>query len=246
MPNKKELIKLLVLGGSGFVGRAICREAAIRNWAVTSLNRRGAPNDCDEHLKRVNWIKGDALNRNQLAQVLQDQTFVAHAIGTLFEGEGIFSIYKKYKGSFPSDELSYEKMNRDTLLFAGSEARLIPTIKAFAYVSASNLTKFLLPKYIETKREAEVWMLENEAFRPVILRPGFIYGQERKVSYPLAAGFKMATLFTAGLVPPALSVETVARALINALIKPPLMPVLEVKDIMKIGNLNYNPIEKTF
>ena len=33
--------RLLVCGGSGFLGREVCREAVARGWAVTSLSRRG-------------------------------------------------------------------------------------------------------------------------------------------------------------------------------------------------------------
>jgi hypothetical protein len=33
--------RLLVCGGSGFLGREVCREAVSRGWAVTSLSRRG-------------------------------------------------------------------------------------------------------------------------------------------------------------------------------------------------------------
>ena len=33
--------KLAVLGGSGYVGREVCRRAVARGWEVTSLSRRG-------------------------------------------------------------------------------------------------------------------------------------------------------------------------------------------------------------
>jgi NADPH:quinone reductase-like Zn-dependent oxidoreductase len=50
--------KILVLGGSGFVGTAICKAAVARDIEVMSLSRSGRPSYLDPWLDRVTWISG--------------------------------------------------------------------------------------------------------------------------------------------------------------------------------------------
>ena len=48
---------LLVLGGSGFVGREVCRNAVERGYRVTSLSRRGVnPEPASALLAQVQWL----------------------------------------------------------------------------------------------------------------------------------------------------------------------------------------------
>ena len=56
--------RMLVLGGGGFAGREVCRNAVAQGYSVTSLTRRGEnpePNNC-ELLSQVQWRAGDALD----------------------------------------------------------------------------------------------------------------------------------------------------------------------------------------
>ncbi|KAJ1932988.1 hypothetical protein EC988_009269, partial [Linderina pennispora] len=61
--------RVFVVGGSGFLGQAICRSAIARGWKVLSLSRHGAPaidasmrGSIGQHiLQNIEWIKGDAL-----------------------------------------------------------------------------------------------------------------------------------------------------------------------------------------
>ena len=58
--------KLLVLGGTGFVGSTICRKAVQAGYSVVSVSRRGQPpggvssGDGGDELTQVDWRKGDA------------------------------------------------------------------------------------------------------------------------------------------------------------------------------------------
>lgn len=81
---------LLVLGGNGFVGRAICRNAVQRGWRVHSMSRSGiSPDENDAGLKSVVWHKGNAANMQDYAAVLADRrnglSCIAHSIGVLIE-----------------------------------------------------------------------------------------------------------------------------------------------------------------
>ena len=51
--------RVLIVGGTGYLGREICREALKRGWSVVSLSRRGAnplPNDVE--LQQVDCCGG--------------------------------------------------------------------------------------------------------------------------------------------------------------------------------------------
>jgi nucleoside-diphosphate-sugar epimerase len=55
-------VRLLVLGGTSFVGRAVVEAALERGWAVTTFNRgRAAPPD-----PRVEHVRGDRLRGGDL------------------------------------------------------------------------------------------------------------------------------------------------------------------------------------
>jgi 2'-hydroxyisoflavone reductase len=66
-------MRLLVLGGTRFVGRAVVRGALDRGWGVTALNRgvTGPPTP------GVTVLTADRTSREQLAEALQDKEFDA-------------------------------------------------------------------------------------------------------------------------------------------------------------------------
>ena len=53
--------KLLVLGGSGFVGSHVCKEALERGFVVSSLNRSGKPSISESWADKVIWNQGNLL-----------------------------------------------------------------------------------------------------------------------------------------------------------------------------------------
>lgn len=213
--------RVLVLGGSGFVGRAVCREGVRRGWTVTSLSRRGAPSDVDRDglLGRVDWRRGSALDaETQAALLAEGQDYIVHSIGTLFEGNPLYSAYKASPVEYAG---SYKALIRDTAEVAVAAAVAAQEkIRAFAYVSAARygaLGSALLPRYMEMKGEAEELLLRCDAFRTVIARPGFMFGSDRWLTVPMSAGVAAVCLFTGGLLPRPLSVDTVARAILAEL-----------------------------
>lgn len=55
--------RMLVLGGGGFAGREVCKNAVAQGYKVTSLTRRGENPEPDcELLRQVQWRSGDALD----------------------------------------------------------------------------------------------------------------------------------------------------------------------------------------
>eukprot|EP00951_Prasinocladus_malaysianus_P008814 scaffold64082_cov34-Prasinocladus_malaysianus.AAC.1 len=66
---------VLVLGGNGFVGRAVAKAALLAGYDVVSLSRRGAPEDvkAEEWAARVRWLKADLVqDSNAVRRVLAE------------------------------------------------------------------------------------------------------------------------------------------------------------------------------
>jgi nucleoside-diphosphate-sugar epimerase len=88
------------------------------------------------------------------------------------------------------------------------------------------------------KEEAEELLLKRNEFRKVIIRPGFMYGTDRWATVPMSLGVTFTSLFTAGMMPKALCVDTVARALLTELDNPERESLtMEIPDISRVGSL---------
>ncbi|KAI0374924.1 NAD-P-binding protein [Pilatotrama ljubarskyi] len=96
--------KILVIGGNGFVGSAVCRTALARGMQVASVSPSGKPwqtpkGHTPSWVHKVEWHHGDALKPETYAHLLPGVTAVVHTIGTLFEKSGYKSAVKD--GSVP-------------------------------------------------------------------------------------------------------------------------------------------------
>ncbi|KAF2454060.1 hypothetical protein BDY21DRAFT_326600 [Lineolata rhizophorae] len=87
--------KLVVCGGTGFLGSRICRAGASRGWDVTSLSRSGNPNwsaitsssTAPSWSIKVDWAKGDMMDPNSYSHHLTGATAVIHSMGILLEAD---------------------------------------------------------------------------------------------------------------------------------------------------------------
>ncbi|KAF1995961.1 NAD(P)-binding protein [Amniculicola lignicola CBS 123094] len=87
--------KLVVCGGNGFLGSRICKAAAHRGWAVTSISRSGDPvwssitssPDPPPWSTSVSWQKGDVLNPSSYTKHLENADAVIHSMGILLEAD---------------------------------------------------------------------------------------------------------------------------------------------------------------
>ncbi|KAJ2895791.1 hypothetical protein GGI21_002721 [Coemansia aciculifera] len=251
--------KIFVVGGSGFLGQAICHNALARGWEVLSLSRHGAPSKIlasgSPSARGVKWIRGDALDPASFREHLAGCTAVVHTVGVLMENDykkmvNIGSTSASSRGSPPP--VTYERANRDTALSVARTAREIQGLDTFVYISASDVLPLVSPRYISTKREAENELLAHEErMRPVILRPGFMFSSDRPVSLPIAAGVSLFNALYhrtpagcllkhtpfAKAASPALRRELVASAVTNAIEDSRISGVLEIADIERIGNI---------
>ncbi|KAL5489874.1 hypothetical protein ACEPAI_4706 [Sanghuangporus weigelae] len=84
---------ILVVGGNGFIGSAVCKAALTRGMRVTSLSSSGRPfrtpkGHAPAWTERVEWRAADAFNPEQYASLLDGKTAVVHTLGILFESRG--------------------------------------------------------------------------------------------------------------------------------------------------------------
>lgn len=194
---------ILVVGGNGFLGSAVCRRALAKGLDVTSISSSGQPFRTPKgHVpgwtNKVKWHAASALEPSSYAPLLNGKTAVVHTLGVLLEGgyknslkEGdILSLGSSFVRNFGLESGNpltrgkpgeYEVINRDSALrvFETYQAAAPPENagKTFVYVSAEDVFRPFVPKrYIETKRQAEdeISRVCGEISPPGSLRDVFI------------------------------------------------------------------------
>ncbi|KAF3785288.1 Uncharacterized protein EJ110_NYTH28351 [Nymphaea thermarum] len=163
--------KLLVLGGSGFVGSHVCKEALGRGLSVCSLNRSGKTSVRGAWADNMTWFKGDLLVPDSLKDAFDGVASVVSCVG----GFGSNSHMYKINGT----------ANINAIRAASENG-----VKRFVYISAADfgLAKYLLRGYYEGKKAAEAELLAKFPYGGVILRPGFIHGTRQVGGMKLPLG----------------------------------------------------------
>ncbi len=104
---------LLVVGGTGFLGRHICRIGVKQGLKVVSLSRKGAPESLGEAswLSHVDWRAGNALDLNDLKSIVSEASAVIHTVGSLLDDSipyPIRQLYQTMKGNTGDAAGTYE------------------------------------------------------------------------------------------------------------------------------------------
>lgn len=176
------LKKLLVVGGNGFIGSAVCRVALRHGYQVTSISSSGRPFQTPKGhtpawTEKVQWLTADALRPETYSHLLPGVSAVVHTIGTLLADTGYKDALRRQdlagaaasiiRGltNAPLEEYrnTYETLNRDAAVrvataFVNSTVDHAGTQypRPFIYISAEDIVRPIIPAaYIETKREAE-------------------------------------------------------------------------------------------
>lgn len=228
--------KLLVLGGSGFVGSHVCKEALDKGLVVCSLNRSGKPSLNEPWADKVIWKQGDLLEPASLKDAMDNVSAVVSCVG----GFGSNSFMYKINGT----------ANINAIRAAAEKG-----VKRFVYVSAADfgLVNYLLQGYYEGKRASEAELLSKFTYGGVILRPGFIHGTRRVGSVKIPLGLvgspmqmvlqnakPLARLPLVGpLLTPPVSVASVAKVAVRAATDPVFPPgIVDVYGIMRYSEQN--------
>ncbi|CAK0840649.1 unnamed protein product [Prorocentrum cordatum] len=132
--------KVVVLGGSGFVGRRVCERLAEGGAAVTSISRSGSPPPgAGAWAAKVTWLKGDATSMD-LGPAFAGADAVVSAIGAI--------------GS--ADDETTNGLTAERAAAAAAAAK----VGRFVLVSATQLVAdagmgSVFPGYVAGKRRAE-------------------------------------------------------------------------------------------
>ncbi|XP_042388480.1 uncharacterized protein At1g32220, chloroplastic-like [Zingiber officinale] len=235
--------KIVVLGGTGFVGSAICKTAVSKGIEVVSVSRLGRPSYTDSWVDQVRWIAGDVF------YLMWDEVLVgATAVVSTLGGFG--------------NEEQMKRINGEANILAVGAAKDFGVSK-FVLISVHdyNLPSFLLSSgYFTGKRKAESEVLSKYPRSGVVLRPGFIYGKRRVDGYeiplnligePLERILLALENFTRPLnslpasdliLAPPVSVDDVAYAAINSLTDDDFYGIFTIEQIKeaaaKVRSLN--------
>lgn len=216
-------MKILVTGGNGFIGREVCRRAAEAGHEVVSVARSGRPEVRAGWAERVAWVAADALEPAAWREHLAGCGAVVHCIGIVREQ--------------PARGVTFERINGESARVAAREAAR-QGAEAFVFLSASARPPFLREAYLSAKRGAEEEILRLP-LRPVVLRPGLVYGTGRLPSLAAALGVGIGAMVPvlgrAARESRPLAVETVARAALRAATDPSIRGVQDVDAIERLG-----------
>ncbi|KAH7444815.1 hypothetical protein KP509_02G093000 [Ceratopteris richardii] len=234
---KVETEKILVLGGSGFVGSAVCKAAVGQGIEVVSLSRSGRPSYTDTWSDQVTWIAGDVFNTDW-DSLLNGVTAVVSTIG-----------------GFGTNE-QMEQINGEANVLA-INAACNAGVRKFVFISVHdyNFPDFVKGVgYFSGKKRAEAEVLAKFTTTGTVLRPGFIYGKRRvngidipldAFGEPLEKVLGVTKTFTRPfsslpasdvfLVPP-ISVDDVAYAAIKAIIDDDVFGVQTVEQIKELAS----------
>lgn len=215
--------QVLVIGGSGFIGRQVCKTALNSGHNVRSISRSGRPQVSGSWTSEVEWISADLYEPNVWRDQLVDCQSVIHSVGGTDESS--------------TNGITFERLNGDGAIISGLEAERAE-VESFVFVSASTKPPWVRDAYIEAKRRAERAIFDLD-FRVVVLRPGPIYGEGNPhLPRLMERGFRALDrdwlMTKLGEMHP-LSVETVGRAASRVAFDSTAEDILDIPTIRKQG-----------
>lgn len=189
-------LRILVLGGTGFVGSLFIQKAVHRGHEVVAVSRRGRPESWQNvSAPRVEpkWLSADITSQQQLFSTLANEDkfdVYVHAVGVLFDSQSGLSGLNHLisgSGSSPSSNATYDLITRQTAynamdLILQHHAKSSGGKPAMIFVSAAEAgwtarcPLGFLERYLAAKRAVERRLFSlQEAMRPVIFRPSLIW-----------------------------------------------------------------------
>jgi nucleoside-diphosphate-sugar epimerase len=254
--------KLLVLGGTGFLGQTVCKRAILEGYQVTSLSRRGrAAGDTElSSSSPIDYRNGDAREKETISKILDEggYTGVIHCIGLLFDdasGLGQFNVLVSGSGSLPDTNSTYDTITRLTAFnaidasveYAKGMAKPLP----FCFTSAAEagwpnmpggpqIEKYLAPewlrRYLVAKRVVEKKLLDMEpTLRPIIVRPSLIYSLDRPQAYLPVGAFFLGNAVGLPFVDRPVTVQALACAMVRSMDRDNVSGVQRYTDIDQLS-----------
>ena len=198
-------MNILLIGGNGFVGKALIKEFKKYNVKVSYLSRSQNHSISKDE---ANWIQGDIFNSENI--ITNEKYDIAiHLIGTI------------------KNKKLYSKLNTESVTQTIKLCQK-QNINKLVYFSANGGFK----QYIESKRNGEKLVVDSK-LDYLIVRPGLMYGKERLTSYfnilPIKFFSKLGIPFFKNVYP--LPVEKIARAVVKGIFDNTDSPIIEINDM---------------
>jgi nucleoside-diphosphate-sugar epimerase len=176
-------LKILITGGSGFLGRAIVNElldasSAIKKILITVFDIKDFP---DERVNQIRFIKGDIRNYEEIKIACKDMDIIIHSAaivdwGTKLEQE-VYDV--NYIGT--KHVIRACKENNISMLVYTSSLDTVISGKPLVDIDESQPYPKVHPNmYCKSKYLAEKLVAEENSpsLRTCVLRPSDIYGEE--------------------------------------------------------------------
>lgn len=262
--SRKEGGRILVLGGTGYLGQTVCQKALDMGYTPVSLSRRGLPPSPSSN---VDYRQGDARQKESIVNVLNDNTDdngefvgIVHCVGLLFDdasGIGNLNQYVSGSGSLPDSDSTYDTITRLTAYNAidaamdYAKAQNKEGALPFCFTSAAeagwpevtggDLIESLMPdfihRYMVAKRAVENKLLNTEGLRPVIVRPSLIYSMDRPASLPAVGTFTILNKIGLPFVDRPVTVDSLATAIVKSIGDSSVSGVQRYMNIDRLGGL---------
>ncbi|HEY4110472.1 NAD-dependent epimerase/dehydratase family protein [Puia sp.] len=182
MHNQKDKGRILVTGGTGFLGAYLIRQLLENGWAVRALRRGTAlPAFIPAHIfDQVEWVAGDILDVIGLAEAMEGMDAVVHSAAKLsFSRNDRHEIYHtNIEGTANVVNLALEQ-NIRRFVHVSSVAALGRTgngetvTEKKSWEESKWNTRYAISKF---RGEIEVWRGIGEGLPAVIVNPSTILG----------------------------------------------------------------------
>ncbi|MBA4214009.1 MAG: NAD-dependent dehydratase [Polaromonas sp.] len=187
---------ILVLGGTGFVGRHVCEKLHRQGWRITVPTRRAINAAAVQHLPRVTVIEADVHDPAQLLQLVTGHDAVVNLIAILH-----------------GTEEAFERVHVE-LPLSLSEACVADGVRRLVHISALGVSLDGPSRYQRSKARGEE-LLRAAGLDLTVLRPSVIFGSGDRflnVFASLQSIFPVVPLASAGARFQPVWVEDVANA----------------------------------
>ncbi|MFM7004339.1 MAG: complex I NDUFA9 subunit family protein [Limnohabitans sp.] len=153
--------RVLILGGTGFVGRHVCEKLTRMGCSMTVITRRASQAAAIQNLPRVRVLEGDVYNSAFLAQCMAQHDVVINLIAILHGTEAAFD---KAHVQLPQ---------------VIAEACLTSGVKRLIHISALGASLDGPSTYQRSKAQGEA-VLQQAGLDLTLLQPSVIFGADDK------------------------------------------------------------------